>query len=334
MSTEMIELKNLQKVIGGNTVVDIPELIVQEGKITALVGSAGTGKETIFEILSGQALPTVGTARIAGIDPARGPGGLSYRVGVLFSEDALYKNLSPLANLEFQCRLYGLPRSRAEEVLAEVGLVDQAGSRSDKLPSGLQRRLAVGRAILHNPKALLLFEPFIRCDETTIDLLSNIFLQKAASGTALLIFATDTTNLEPLCDSIYPLNQGRLLESYRPKEERQEHMPFKIPVRLEDKVVLFNPADILYADAGEGRANIVTLNMRLPTQFTLSELEQRLGRSGFFRAHRSYLVNLQHVKEVIPYTRNSFTLRLDDAQNTEIPLSKSSAGELKELLGY
>jgi ABC-2 type transport system ATP-binding protein len=59
-----------------------------------------------------------------------------------------------------------------------------------------------------------------------------------------------------------------------------------------------------------------------------------LARSGFFRAHRSYLVNLQHVKEVIPYTRNSFSLRLDDPQNTEIPLSKSAAGELRELLGY
>jgi len=330
----MIELKNLQKVIGGNTAIDIPELTVQDGKIVALVGSVGSGKEIVFEILSGRALPTMGTARIAGFDPARDQGELSYQVGVLFPEDALYKNLTPLANLEFQCSLYGLPRSRAEEVLAEVGLVDQASIRADKLPSGLQRRLAVGRAILHNPKALMLFEPFIRCDETTIDLLSNIILQKAAGGAALLIFAADATNLEPLCDTIYSLNQGRLLEGYRPKEERQEYLPFKIPVRMDEKVVLFNPADILYADAGEGRANIVTASMRLPTQFTLSELEQRLGRSGFFRAHRSYLVNLQHVKEVIPYTRNSFTLRLDDAQNTEIPLSKSSASELKDLLGY
>ena len=57
-------------------------------------------------------------------------------------------------------------------------------------------------------------------------------------------------------------------------------------------------------------------------------------RSGFFRAHRAYLVNLQHVKEVIPYTRDSFSLRLNDPANTEIPLSKSAANELKDLLGY
>jgi ABC-2 type transport system ATP-binding protein len=79
---------------------------------------------------------------------------------------------------------------------------------------------------------------------------------------------------------------------------------------------------------------LVTDEGRLPTQFTLSELEERLSRSGFFRAHRSFLVNLQHVKEVIPFTRNSFSLRLNDPEGTEIPLSKSSASELSDLLGY
>jgi ABC-2 type transport system ATP-binding protein len=63
-------------------------------------------------------------------------------------------------------------------------------------------------------------------------------------------------------------------------------------------------------------------------------MEEKLSRSGFFRAHRAYLVNLQHVKEVIPFTRNSFSLRLTDSDNTEIPLSKSAAGELSDLLGY
>ena len=77
-----------------------------------------------------------------------------------------------------------------------------------------------------------------------------------------------------------------------------------------------------------------TTEGRLPSQFTLTELEERLALSGFFRAHRGYLVNLQHVKAVIPYTRNSFSLILDDESETEIPLSKSAARELRELLDY
>jgi ABC-2 type transport system ATP-binding protein len=99
-------------------------------------------------------------------------------------------------------------------------------------------------------------------------------------------------------------------------------------------VALINPVEILYAEAEEGRAHLVTADGRMPTQFTLSDLERRLGRSGFFRAHRGYLVNLQHIKEVIPFTRNAFSLRLDDAAGTLIPLSKTAAAELRDLLGY
>ncbi len=66
----------------------------------------------------------------------------------------------------------------------------------------------------------------------------------------------------------------------------------------------------------------------------MAELEGRLARSGFFRAHRSYLVNLQHVKEVIPFSRSSFNVKLDDEQRTLIPLSKEAARELRQLLDY
>ena len=107
-----------------------------------------------------------------------------------------------------------------------------------------------------------------------------------------------------------------------------------IPARAEDKIILIDPAEILYAFAQEDRTYLQTLDERLPTQFTLAELEKRLSRSGFFRAHRAYLVNLQQVKEVIPYTRDSFSLRLKDAAETKIPLSKSAERELRELLEY
>jgi ABC-2 type transport system ATP-binding protein len=107
-----------------------------------------------------------------------------------------------------------------------------------------------------------------------------------------------------------------------------------IPAKLEGRVALINPSDILYALAQDNKAYLQTTTDLYPTQFTLSELEKRLSRSGFFRAHRSYLVNLQHVKEVIPYTRDSYSLRLKDPASSKIPLSKSAARELRELLGF
>jgi ABC-2 type transport system ATP-binding protein len=329
-----IVLKSLQKVVDQLPVVDIAALTVNPGEIAALVGPAGSGKAALLDLLIGRAQPTVGTVRVAGVDPYAQREAFSRQVGVLFAEDSLYKRQSPAGNLRFQCRLRGLPVTRATEILAHVGLADQARARLDKLPSGLARRLAFGCAILHRPAALLLVEPFARCDAASISLLSTLIRHQAEDGAAVLILADDAANLTSLCDTIHTLSQGRIVDSLHPQDEQPAELPFKIPVRLEAKVALVNPGDVLFATSEESRTYLQTTEGRLPTQFTLTELEERLARSGFFRAHRGYLVNLQRVKAVIPYTRNSFSLILDDEESTEIPLSKTAARELRELLDY
>lgn len=329
----MIELRSIQKVIGGKTVLDIPELSVAPGEVAGVFGLEDSGRDALFSLLIGRIRPTLGTIRLAGVDPARSQREFSRLSGIVFFEDALYKNLSARANLEFQADLYGVRKKRIEEVLALVGLADQAAVTTSRLPPGLKRRLAFGRAILHRPKVLILEELFARCDETTITLLESLVRETAEDKTAILLMASTPARMAPLCLRMYNIQQGRLLET-RPETEESGKRAFKLPVKLEDKVVLLNPADILYADAGEGRVFLVTLEGRLPTQYTLAELEGKLSRSGFFRAHRSILVNLQHVKEVIPYTRNSFSIRLDDPEGTKIPLSKSAAAELKAFFGY
>lgn len=330
----MIKIENLQKIVDGNTLVDINDLSIATGECAGVIGPVGSGKTVLFDLMIGRKRPTAGNIRIDDIDPYSDKIQFSRKVGVLFAQDGIYKHRSPRDNLIFYCRLRGLPKSRAEAVLAEVGLADQAKAKTEKLPSGLTRRLAFGIASLHQPKQLILVEPFARCDDATISLLSDRIQQLAEEGCTILIFADDETYLENFCDSIYRLSQGRVISAERPSEEQPASMPFKIPVRLEGRVALINPADILYAEVVEGRAYLNTLEDRYPSQYTLVELEERLSRSGFFRAHRSYLVNLQHIKEVIPFTRNSFSLRLNDPEGTLIPLSKSSASELKDLLGY
>lgn len=334
MQTMSIEVKDLQKVSQGNIGIDIPVLQVSRGEVAVLHGPAGSGKQQIFNILIGNSQPTMGSVLVAGYDPYADKGRIEEKVGVLFEDDAVYSTLSPLANLEFSCRLYGIPKTRASHILSVIGLADQANTKISDLSSGLVRRLAMGRTILFDPEVLLLFEPFNRCDTTTISVLSKIIAQQADDGKAALIFTTDPSQLLSIADAVYTLNQGRIVATQHPKEEQQASFALKVPARVADKVVLYNPADILYADASEGRAFLVTSDGRLATQFTLTELADRLAPSGFFRAHRSYLVNLQHVREVIPYTRNSFSLRLDDEAHTEIPLSKAAAGELKDILGY
>ena len=330
----MIEIVGLQKVIDQRTVLDLPSLRVEAGEIAALVGPAGSGKATLLDLMIGRSRPSAGRVRVAEIDPRAEPETFSRRVGVLFFDDGLYTHLSPLQNLRFFCRLQALPAARADVVLDQVGLADQAKARLQKLPASLLRRLAFGRTILHQPSDLILIEPFARCDEASITLLAGLLRRLAAAGAAVLILADDAAHLAGVCDSMNLLQHGRIVPVPHLGQELPATQAFKIPVRLEGSVALVNPSEIYFAEAEEGRAVLVTPDGRMATQFTLADLEQRLGRSGFFRAHRGYLVNLQHIKEVIPFTRNSFSLRLDDAAGTLIPLSKTAAAELRDLLGY
>jgi ABC-2 type transport system ATP-binding protein len=330
----MIVLTNLQKVLDRSTVIDIPSLLVNAGETAAIVGPVDSGKDILFQLLCGGIQPSNGSVRMAGVDPYHEQDTFSRLVGVLFEEDNLYKRMSAIGNLHFYCRLYRLPKTRSEEVLDQVGLADHAHTDVDKLPPGLSRRLALGRAILNHPRVLLLAEPFAGCEQVSVTLISQVIRNQAEAGVAALVFAKDAFGLEKLCNKIYCLDQGRIVETIDPREELQHNRPFMIPARSNDKIILVDPSEILYAFAQEDRTYLQTVDECLLTQFTLTELEKRLSRSGFFRAHRAYLVNLQQVKEVIPYTRDSFSLRLKDAAGTKIPLSKSSERELRDLLEY
>jgi ABC-2 type transport system ATP-binding protein len=330
----MIVLTDLQKVREQITVLDVPSLHVKSGEIAAIYGTVDCGKDVLFQLLIGKQRPTNGSIMIAGFNPYHDHQPFSQHVGVLFPEDTLYTRLSAVENLHFYTRLYRLPKTRSNEVLEQVGLADQADIITEKLSHGLSRRLALGRAILNYPQVLLLADPFTGCEQASIDLISQVIRKQAQSGVAALIFTQDTAGLEKCCDMIYHLDKGRIIESYTPQHEQMHTPPFMIPARAQDKIILIDPAEILFIFAEADHTYIQTSQERLLTQYTLTELEKRLSRSGFFRSHRAYLVNLQQIKEVLPYTRDSFSLRLKDAAGTKIPLSKSAERELRELLEY
>lgn len=329
-----IRLTHLQKVVEQTTLIDIESLAIEAGEIAAIVGLRSQNRTALLELLTGRSQPTAGQIQVAGLNPAVAQRELARRLGVLLADNALYPRLTVQENLAFYARLYGLPSSQVHSVLLQVGLADRAATRASTLPPGLARRLAFGRAILHEPAVLLLVEPFHDCDTPSAELLTRLVSGRAAGGTTVLLLAADVATVAPLCRTIYLAENGRLRRHDTPGDGGRVDLPFKIPARLEGKVILINPGDILYATVEDGHSFLQTAGGRIPTHLNLSELEERLARSGFFRAHRSYLVNLQHVKEVITYTRDSFTLILDSPDRPEIPLSKQSARDLRELLGY
>jgi len=330
----MIQINNLTKIINGRTILEIRDLRVNDGEINAIVGPADSGLDILLDLLIGKSAPSSGRISFDGLVPGCNQKVLDETIGILFHDDGLYPYMTVEKNLQFFTRLYGLPKDNTLEILTAIGLADQAKVKVRQLHTGFTRRLALGRALLHHPKILILCYPFARCDEGSLRLIKQIIRQRANQGNTILIMSEDTANLEDLCTQIFFLKGGRIDHIAEGKQPQVTNLPFKIPVRLQGKVALLNPGDILYAEASSGHTLLITKDAKLDSQYTLGELEERLKRSGFFRAHRSFLVNLQHVREVIPYSKNSFSLRLTDKEQTEIPLSKNSAAELRDMLDY
>lgn len=154
-----------------------------------------------------------------------------------------------------------------------------------------------------------------------------------------------TSNLEDAlisCDAIYRLNESGFhqLDIRDTEEDKQEVLKpdeanitlQKIYTKRKDKVILFNPPEIDFIESIEGSILVHVDGENYDCALTLTELEQRLINFGFFRCHRSYIVNLQKVREIITWTKNSYSLRLNTGKDAVVPLSRSKLHELKALL--
>jgi len=348
----MLQIRRLEKIFEQRSVLYIEELNVVAGDILAVVGPSHSGKSLLLRILAGTLLPSGGTVTLTGQDIHRT---LEARasIGALFADDLLYERLSALDNLDLYRQFYGLPRSRVTEILTVVGLSDQARLPISKLSPSAQRRLAFARLLLWRPTVYLLDQPITRCDLPTQELFARLITQLAQEGAQILMADEDLAWMGHLCTRIIELQDGRVIGSRAsvstvpPDPDqvqatgsagvvvRSEHLtPFRVPARKEDRILLFDPGDILYATSREGKTVIRTATDEATSNLTLQELEQRLLGRGFFKSHRAYLVNVQHIKAVIQYTRTSYTLQLNDVKSTMVPLSKQYEKELQDLLGY
>jgi len=334
----MLQVRRLEKIIEQRTALSIEQLDVAPGEVLGVIGPIGSGKTLLIRLLAGMAVPSGGSVVFAGQDAHHTPA-LRARMGLLFEEDLLYERFSAQSNLETYCQMHGLPGSRAKEMLALVGLGDQAKTRVNKLPVPAQRRLAFARALLAEPALLLLDQPTLRVDLDTQALFARLITQAASAGAVVVLTEEDISWAGKCCARIIELEDGRVANSYQIEAAQgpaapERLIPYKVPARKDDRIILYDPGDLLYATSRDGKTILRTASEEATTNLTLQELEGRLVGRGFFKAHRAYLVNLQHIKAVIQYTRNSYTLQLDDQQGTLVPLSKQSEKELQELLGY
>lgn len=193
--------------------VDGFHLSVASGASVALVGRNGAGKSTTMRVLAGVLPPTAGVITVAGVDAARDPAGLRALVGYCPDVGGLIPRATPWEHLQLAARLRGLRRweARGRELLERFELAEAADRIAAGFSHGMSRRLSVVLAALHEPRLLLLDEPFDGVDPLGVDATLEEIARARASGAAVLV----STHLLPLatrgCDEAVVLRRGRVV---------------------------------------------------------------------------------------------------------------------------
>jgi heme exporter protein A len=207
-----IQTRGLVKSFGHQVALRGVDLSLEEGEFLALFGPNGAGKTTFLRVVASLTRPTSGTVRVRGEDMTKTATTVRRHIGLISHSPLLYGDLTPDENLRFFARMYDLPapQARIDSVLDEVGLAVRRRDPVRTFSRGMVQRLAIARAILHDPEIMLLDEPYTGLDLQAADMLRSVLLDLAASNRTVIL---TTHNLEQgleMCDRAAILNRGKL----------------------------------------------------------------------------------------------------------------------------
>ena len=210
----MLRLKKLLKTYKtGDQALKSIDLEIPNGQVLALIGPSGAGKSTMINILAGLVLKTAGKVTIWGFDQDENPRQSRASIGVMPQELNLDPFFSPRGALEVQAGLYGVPKSerRSDEILKMIGLEDKAHAYARTLSGGMQRRLLLGKALVHHPNILVLDEPTAGVDIELRQMLWENIRKLNAQGMTIILTTHYLEEAEEMCDEIAIINQGEVV---------------------------------------------------------------------------------------------------------------------------
>jgi ABC-2 type transport system ATP-binding protein len=216
---DAVRIEGLRCCFGRIVALDGLTLSIAAGQVVGIVGPNGAGKTTLIDVVSGLLRFAEGRVTVFGDDVARHGRAVRAHLGVVPQETALYEEVSARQNLRLSAALYDVPdeRARIEHVLAVVGLTARADDAVRTLSGGMQRRLSIARALLHDPRLLVLDEPTLGVDiEARHDIWSYVRTLRSQGKTVLL--ATNYLDeAEALCDRVVMLRHGRVVADDTPR---------------------------------------------------------------------------------------------------------------------
>ena len=219
----MITVEKITKRFGNKTALNQIQFNVHKGEIFGFLGPSGAGKTTLINILTGQLKADEGTTQLLGKDPKDlTPEDLAH-IGLVGDSSGYYEKLSLEKNLIVYAKIYGLPNSRVDEVLEQVGLLESKKTIAEKLSTGMRQRMFLARALLNRPELLFLDEPTSGLDPMTSKKIHRLLEELKAAGTTIFLTTHDMVEATELCDRISLLNQGDLVEIGTPRDIIQKY---------------------------------------------------------------------------------------------------------------
>ena len=219
----MITVEKITKHFGNKTALNQIQFNVDKGEIFGFLGPSGAGKTTLINILTGQLKADEGTTQLLGKDTKDlTPEDLA-RIGLVGDSSGYYEKLSLEKNLIVYAKIYGLPNSRVDEVLEQVGLLESKKTIAEKLSTGMRQRMFLARALLNRPELLFLDEPTSGLDPMTSKKIHRLLEELKAAGTTIFLTTHDMVEATEMCDRISLLNQGDLVEIGTPRDIIQKY---------------------------------------------------------------------------------------------------------------
>lgn len=257
-------------------------------------------------------------------------------IGIVEESEGLYERQTVKQYLNFFHELYKSKHNLAAHLLV-YGLGDISNIKLKNLNMSQRKRLIFCRECLKPLKLLICVYPFRNIDYQEIRIMYDIFESLKSENVSILAFSNAYKEALYLSNNIMLLDHNglKIIEHNDVLEKSDEVTNIKIekvPVKNGDKTLLINPSEIDYVESDEGTSFIYVRGSKFSSNMTLNDLEKRLRTYGFFRCHRSYIVNLQRINEIITWTKDSFSLVLDDKIKSTVPLSKNRISELKRII--
>lgn len=227
MPTPVITADRLVKKYGDHVAVDGLSFEVAPGESFGLLGPNGAGKSTTMRMIGAVSSRTGGSLDILGLDPDTHGPEIRSQLGVVPQADNLDLELKARDNLIVYGRYFGLPRkqvaARADELLEFAQLTDRAGAKVDDLSGGMKRRLTIARALISDPRILLLDEPTTGLDPQARHILWDRLFRLKEQGTTLVLTTHYMDEAEQLCDRIIVVDEGRIMAEGSPASLIRDH---------------------------------------------------------------------------------------------------------------